>query len=497
VGWSELSDASAPYTPDELPGTPPIAQADWGDGTATVTWGVIPNDGSEILDVTVAVSPADVSAQIISGGQQGGSATFSGLTNGTAYSFTLVARNRKGESPPSGASSPVVPAGAPRMDQVPSFVATNGLVSVDWVPADGNGDDDLSYTVVLTDETSGDVTRHDVGATLSTQLSAVNGHVYNATINVQNKYTRRFAPDGVNGPRSASDKAIGVPGAPATISATAGSGNGAVNLTWAAADMAGGTLSQYQLSVNGGEWQNVGTGTSTVLSSGLTLGTAYTFRVRALNDNKAGEAGAESASSSTATPYTPPAQPIASCSPSVESITCTWSAGAANGPGPYQVSVTGATNSSQPSGSWSSGVIGRSQTRSITVTACNAGTNGNNCSTSLPASASTWPPASVSIAWGASAEGEPTIEPIGGVATASSLWINVNVSNFAPGNYGVQCQEWSGGSWVSWSSISANRDDVANVGGSGTGTAKPCFMGFTGRTVRVVVNGVVSNQITR
>jgi hypothetical protein len=167
-----------------------------------------------------------------------------------------------------------------------------------------------------------------------------------------------------------------------------------------------------------------------------------------------------------------------------------------NGPAlPYAqavvVNISGTNHANEPSGSWT-GDPGYNTDRTMTVTVCNAGASGNNCS-SNSSSAVTLGPPQVSISWGSSAAGEPTIEPVGGVANDSALWINVSVSGMPVGSHFVQCYE-SGGSW---NSISGNADQYADVGSAGTGTARPCFMGFFGRTVWVVVNGVESNHMTR
>src|SRR5690606_22119515 len=74
-----------------------------------------------------------------------------GLTNGTSYTFTVVAKNERGSSPASASSSAVVPEpvesvpGAP-----PHVVATGGDVSttVVWAPpADTGNLPLLSYVV--------------------------------------------------------------------------------------------------------------------------------------------------------------------------------------------------------------------------------------------------------------------------------------------------------------------------------------------------------------
>jgi hypothetical protein len=438
VGWSEWSPSSAPYTPDELPGTPPIAQADWNDRSATVTWGAIPNEGSEIIDVTVRITPATgAGAIVVAGGQRGGTATFTGLTNGTAYSFTLVARNRNGDSPPSAPSTAVVPAGLPSFAAAPTFIADNGFVDVSWAPANGNGDDDLTYTVKLTDVTGGTTTPYSVGATLSSRLPAENGRTYNAVVNVSNKYTTRFSPAGVDSPPSASATAIGIPTAPPSVTATAGAGNGAIQLTWGAAGAAGGTISGYQVSTNGGPWTNVGNTTSTTFSSGLSLGAAYSFSVRALNNNRAGVPGTASAPSNTARPYTPPAIPNVGCSNNGGTeITCTWSPNALNGPAPQSVTVSGATSSSSASGTWASGNIGNSQTRSITVRVCNGGTSGNNCSQASAAATTVPPPA-------------PTLTLGRAPRAGGGQWVTGSGSNWTPGaQYWIRCFDGIDGTFV-------------------------------------------------
>lgn len=483
VGWSEWSPSSEPYTPDELPGTPPAPTADWDDHSAIVTWGAIPNDGSDIIDVSVSVSPADAAPIVFSGGEGGGSVTFPTLDNGTPYTFSIVARNKKGDSPRSASSASVTPVGPPSFPSAPTLVAWNGFVDISWPTADGNGDNDLTYTIKLTDETAGSTIANNAGAALSRQLPAVNGHVYRAIITVQNAYTARYDVDGVDSSASGSDKAIGPPAAPGSVTATAGAGNGAISLSWGAADPNGGTISGYEVSTNGGAWTSVGNTTSTTFSSGLTLGSNYTFQVRALNDNRAGEPGASSAASNASSPYTPPAQPSASCANSGTTINCSWSVGALNGPTPQTVAISGAFTSTQPSGSWSSGNIGYSQSRSFTIQVCNAGTASNNCN-SNSAGASTPPPPpppppTVSISWNGSAQGQP------GCSSPACKWVSVSIANFSGGNHTFACHGSNDGYQVFYSRVSGS-----------TTISQLCYYGFAGQSLYVTVDGVRSNIIS-
>ncbi len=83
-----------------------------------------------------------------------------------------------------------------------------------------------------------------------------------------------------------------VPGMPGALTATAGSGS--VTLSWSA-PTTGGTVTgyEYEQTVGGvsGGWMPTGTGTTTTLTlRGLTNGTAYAFRVRAVNTAGGGPA---------------------------------------------------------------------------------------------------------------------------------------------------------------------------------------------------------------
>jgi hypothetical protein len=79
-----------------------------GDGAATVSWTAPASDGgSPITSYTVSGSPGG--SAIVAGSST--SATVTGLTNGTPYTFTVQATNAIGPGPSSSPSNAVTPAG--------------------------------------------------------------------------------------------------------------------------------------------------------------------------------------------------------------------------------------------------------------------------------------------------------------------------------------------------------------------------------------------------
>ena len=112
-GWGALSAASAPVIPCGVPDAPGSVSAVRGDTAATVSWAAPYDQGCAISGYTVtASSGASVN---VGGGQT--SMTFGGLSNGTTYTFTVVARNEVGTGARSAASNAVVPAGPPGAPQ--------------------------------------------------------------------------------------------------------------------------------------------------------------------------------------------------------------------------------------------------------------------------------------------------------------------------------------------------------------------------------------------
>lgn len=113
-------------TPSALsaPGAPAAPVATAGDGTAHVTWSAPADDGgAAVTGYTVTAAPGGKTCTVAAPAT---SCTISGLTNGTAYTFTVAASNAVGSGAPSASSASVTPSAAPTppaptppADQVP------------------------------------------------------------------------------------------------------------------------------------------------------------------------------------------------------------------------------------------------------------------------------------------------------------------------------------------------------------------------------------------
>jgi hypothetical protein len=104
AGTSLASAASASITITTVPAAPTIGTATGGNASATVTYTAGATGGKTITTFTATSSPGSLT------GTGASPITVSGLTNGTAYTFTVTATNANGTSLASAASNSVTPA---------------------------------------------------------------------------------------------------------------------------------------------------------------------------------------------------------------------------------------------------------------------------------------------------------------------------------------------------------------------------------------------------
>jgi Domain of unknown function (DUF4082)/Fibronectin type III domain/Bacterial Ig domain len=119
--WMYLDDVALSATGvPTAPAAPTSVAATAGNGQATVTWTAPANGGSPLTSYTVTPLIAGIAqpnTTTITGNPPATTATATGLTNGTTYTFTVTAANGIGTGPPSAASNAVTPTVAPAFVQ--------------------------------------------------------------------------------------------------------------------------------------------------------------------------------------------------------------------------------------------------------------------------------------------------------------------------------------------------------------------------------------------
>jgi titin len=281
LGNSSPSSASSPVTPATVPDAPTSVTGVSGNAEVTVSWTAPYNGGSAITNYRITSSPGSFTADV-SGNVTIGIVT--GLTNGTAYTFTVVATNTAGNSLASFASSPVTPETVPSAPTNVVGVLGNTEVTVSWTASYDGGSAITNYRIT---SNTGEYT--DVGnVTTGVVTGLTNGTPYTFTVVATNKNG-----DSLPSSPSGSVTPASVPGQPTNV--TGVSGNAQVTVSWTAPYNGGLEITRYRITSNTGSFTDVSGVLTTGIVTGLTNGTAYTFTVVATN--AAGDSLPSSASS--------------------------------------------------------------------------------------------------------------------------------------------------------------------------------------------------------
>ena len=137
--------------PPTAPAAPANVTATAGDQSAVVSWTAPANGGSAITSYTVTpyVGSTAQTPTVITGNPPAMTAAVTGLTDGTAYTFTVSATNGVGTGPASAASNSVTPV-APTAPAAPTGVsatAGNQSATVTWTAPPNGGSPITMYTV--------------------------------------------------------------------------------------------------------------------------------------------------------------------------------------------------------------------------------------------------------------------------------------------------------------------------------------------------------------
>jgi uncharacterized protein (TIGR02145 family) len=369
-GNSAPSTASNSVTPATVPGTPTIGTATAGNTQASVAFTApASNGGSAITGYTVTSSP---------GGFTGTGTTspiaVTGLTNGTAYTFTVFATNAKGNSTASSASNSVIPASVPGAPTIGTATKGNAQSTVTFTAPSNNGGSAITgYTVT---STPGSITATGTASPI-TVTGLTNGTAYTFTVTAANATGSGTPSAALNSVTPST-----VPGAPTIGTATKGNAQAIVAFT-APASNGGSAITGYTVTSSPGGIVKTGTA-SPLTVTGLTNGTAYTFTVVATNAN--GNSVASSASNSVIPSTVPGAPTIGIATKGNAQATITFTPPVSNGGS----AITGYTVTSSPSGLTGTGssspIIVTGLTNGITYTFTVFATNASGNSIASSAS---------------------------------------------------------------------------------------------------------------
>ncbi|HEY8109540.1 MAG TPA: fibronectin type III domain-containing protein, partial [Candidatus Nitrosotenuis sp.] len=263
-----------------------------------------------------------------------------GLTTGASYTYKISAINSIGTSTastevsatPTTASTAAVP-GAPSLSAT-AVSATQ--VNLSW-SAPNNGGSAItgykieyksgsgSYSVLVANTASASTTYSHTGLT--------SGTAYTYKISAINAIGTGNASSEVSATPTTTSQPSTAPGTP-SLSATAVSAT-QVNLSWSAPSNGGSAITGYKIEYKSGSGSysvlvaNTASASTTYSHTGLTSGTAYTYKISAINSIGTGNASSEVSATPTTTsqPSTAPGTPsLSATAVSATQVNLSWSA---------------------------------------------------------------------------------------------------------------------------------------------------------------------------
>ncbi|WP_306233106.1 Ig-like domain-containing protein [Agrococcus beijingensis] len=326
VGDSDASPASADARPDVRPEAPPAPTATRGDTQLDIAWAPAVSNGSPVTNYILEISPAPASGTIMVETGTATSYTWTGLANGTAYSFRVRAENLAPEPGDWSTSSRAeTPAGRPFpvtgvTSSVDRSIPREVQMSVSWAAANGNGAEVTTYTVTPSRGQAQTVT----GTSASFASIPADGSEITFTVVA----TNAVGASDASAPTPAL-RAVNGPEAPGSVSVVDGDGQVQVSFAPGATNGLRADEVLFEVSSAAGVQQMGPGGTYTGLSN---HGGPYAVQVRAfaIIDGQRYES-AWAASSNQASPYGPPPAPTIWMTSQTEQVTYFWQPNGTNG----------------------------------------------------------------------------------------------------------------------------------------------------------------------
>ena len=360
-GMGQGGAAFAPaVVPAGAPNPPTGLRTTVGDGTVTISWTASSTNGTPVTSYTVN---ADNGSSCSTADGATTSCTITGLTDGQATTFYVVANSLAGSSLASTISA--TPIAVPSAPTNVSVVARNGTAVVSFQPPTFNGGSRiLEYVVSATDLSAGGVVQGGCTTTAagSCRVSGlINGDGYRFSVVAVN--AAGASPSGI----SPEVIPAGPPSAPTGVTAVATSGRATVS--WNPATANGSPVTSY--TVTNGAGLTCSSSSTSCTVHGLTNGNVYVFTVWATN------ALGTSAASSPSAPVTPATKPGAPRNVVATfgngSATISWTAPTSSGGAPVSSYTASDGSDSCVTSATSCTVVGLTNgaTYTFTVTATN------------------------------------------------------------------------------------------------------------------------------
>ena len=468
---------------------------------------VTPQDGALGLTLVAPASGAPVTAYEyrVNGGSwvvvasTSTSIVIPGLLNGTSYSVEVRAESAVGVGT---ASAPVsgTPLAVPGAPTISSLAASNGAITVEFTPGFNGGGTITSYEYQLNSGSWVTVP----GASSPLQIT---GLAAGTTYAVALRAVNSAGPGAASAPASATTPSA--PGAP-TITAATGSDR-AARVTFVPGANGGSPILGYEYQTSAaGAWTAVPGAQSPVLISGLTNGTTYAVRIRAINALGTGP----SSSAVSVTPVTVPGAPAIvgdTVAGTDMTLNAAFTAPASNGGS----AITTYEYSTDAGATWRARTDGSGVASPLVITVLSSDgttplTNGETYSVELRAVNAVGAGAASAVATGIStaAPSKPSIITV----TASSEALAVSFTTGSNGGSAITAYEYSidhGASWTSTGSLSSSFviGDLTNgttypvqvraVNAVGTGAASAVVSGTpAGVPGQASIGGVVRSDQT-
>ncbi len=281
AGWGATY---SPVTSGQAPSEPQSVSATAGNGQVSVSWSA-PASPRDLRTYTVIARNATSSAIVaqVGAASSATSATITGLTNGTEYSFTVAATNEYGTSAESSPAATATPVSVPTVPL--ELVATPGTdsISASWsAPASSGGSAVIDYTATLTPTGGGSASTSTVSTTSTSFTGLTAGTSYSLAVTARNTQGSSLAA-------TQTVVIVGRPTVPLNVTASARLASALV--TWSAPASDGGApiasyyVRAYSTGTTSLQASAVVTSGTTTTLTGLTNGTTYDITVTAAQDS--------------------------------------------------------------------------------------------------------------------------------------------------------------------------------------------------------------------